>query len=89
MTGRAALRASWTALLSPKIVLSWKAIKVDVAQSGDLAYLVGTYELSSKDAQGKPVSDRGKIMEVFRKQADGTWKVVADMYNSDLPGPAV
>ena len=88
VTGKAALRASWATLLSPNVVLSWKANKVDVAQSGDLAYLVGSYELSSKDAQGRPVSDRGKIIEVFRKQADGSWKVVADMYNSDLPAPA-
>jgi len=24
---------------------------------------------------------------VYRKQSDGTWKVVADMGNSDLPAP--
>ena len=87
VSGKQALRASWAALLNPNIVLSWHATKVDVAQSGDLAYLVGTYDLSTKDAQGKPVADHGKIIEVFRKQADGTWKTVADMYNSDLPAP--
>ncbi len=88
VSGKQAIRAAWVTLLSPKITLSWHATKVDVSQSGDLAYLVGTYELSTKDAQGKPVSDHGKLIEVFRKQADGTWKTVADMYNSDLPAPA-
>ena len=29
--------------------------------------------------------DRGKYLEVWKKQADGKWKVVADMFNSDLP----
>ncbi len=87
ISGKAALRTSWTALLAPNIALTWHAGKVDVSQSGDLAYVVGSYDLSTKDAQGKPVSDHGKTIEVFRKQSDGTWKVVADMYSSDLPAP--
>ena len=32
-----------------------------------------------------PVADRGKFVEVWKKQADGKWKVVADIFNSDLP----
>lgn len=88
VSGKQALRTSWAALLSPNITLTWHANKVDVSQSGDLAYAVGAYDLSTKDAQGKLVSDHGKTIEVFRKQADGSWKVVADMYSSDLPAPA-
>jgi hypothetical protein len=53
---------------------------------------VGTYQLNTKDAQGKPVSDTGKFVEVWKKQADNKWKVVADIFNSDLqavqPRPA-
>ena len=26
-------------------------------------------------------------MTVWKKQPDGQWKVVTDMYNSDLPAP--
>jgi ketosteroid isomerase-like protein len=37
------------------------------------------------DAQGKPVTDNGKFVEVWKKQSDGKWKCVADTYNSDLP----
>lgn len=87
ITGKQALRASWVALLSPNIALSWHATHVDVAQSGELAYLTGTYELTAKDPKGRSSVDKGKIIEVFRKQGDGKWKVVADMYNSDLPAP--
>jgi uncharacterized protein (TIGR02246 family) len=86
-SGKQAIRASWATLLNPNISLSWQATQVDVAQSGELAYVVGTYALSMKDAQGKPMTDRGKLIEVFKKQTDGTWKTVADMYNSDLPSP--
>ncbi len=87
LTGKQALRASWATLLSPNNDLNWHATHVEVANSGELAYLTGTYQLTAKDAQGHASLDRGKIIEVFRKQPDGTWKVVADMYNSDLPAP--
>jgi ketosteroid isomerase-like protein len=37
------------------------------------------------DPTGTSVNDRGKYLEVWKKQADGTWKCVMDMWNSDLP----
>jgi ketosteroid isomerase-like protein len=36
----------------------------------------------------KPVTDKGKYAEVYKKQADGSWKAVADMDSSDTPLPA-
>jgi ketosteroid isomerase-like protein len=79
------IHAAWAGLLTPDTSLSWQASKVEVARSGDLAYLIGTYQLITKDAHGKPISDNGKFVEVWKKQADGKWKVVADIFNSDLP----
>jgi hypothetical protein len=38
----------------------------------------------SDPKQTKTVTDKGKYLTVYRKQADGTWKAVADMINSDL-----
>jgi hypothetical protein len=29
--------------------------------------------------------DKGKYLTVWKKQADGSWKVLFDMFNSDLP----
>jgi ketosteroid isomerase-like protein len=31
------------------------------------------------------VSEKGKMVEVWRKQADGKWKCVSDIFNSDMP----
>jgi uncharacterized protein (TIGR02246 family) len=84
-TGRQAIRAVWAALLGPDVSVSWQVSKVEVSRSRDLAYLVGVYQLTMKDAQGKPVTDHGKLVEVWKKQADGKWKTVADTFNSDLP----
>jgi uncharacterized protein (TIGR02246 family) len=83
-TTKEAIRALWKDLLTDASI-SWKTKEVEVAQSGDLASLSGTYEVTLNDPSGTPVKDRGKYLEVWKKQADGTWKCVSDMWNSDLP----
>jgi uncharacterized protein (TIGR02246 family) len=88
-TTKEAIRNAWKDLLaSPGLMISWKTTKVEVARSGDIAYTTGTYELTMNDASGKLVPDHGKYVEVWKKQADGKWKVVADIWNSDLPLPS-
>jgi len=85
-TTKEAIRAAWKDLLAlPGLALSWKATHVEVAALGDMAWMTGTYEIMTKDAGGKPTNDHGKYLEVWKKQADGKWKVVADIWNSDLP----
>lgn len=87
-TDRKAIRDSWAGMLGPNTAVSWKATKVEVAQSGELGYLYGTYDLTIKDPKGGPaITDKGKILEVWKKQADGQWKCIVDTYNSDLPLP--
>jgi ketosteroid isomerase-like protein len=84
-----AIRKLWQDLIaSPGFVISWKATKIELAKSGDLACLSGTYEFAMNDASGKPVNDHGKYVEVWEKQADGKWKCGTDIWNSDLPVPA-
>jgi ketosteroid isomerase-like protein len=84
-----AVRNIWKDLLtSPGIAVSWNTMTVEIARSGELGYLTGSYELTMNDAGGKPVTDRGKYLEVWKKQADGSWKCVADIWNSDLPASA-
>ena len=85
-TGQKSIRESWAALLGPNTAVSWKVSKAEVAKSGELGYLYGTYELSIKDPKGgPPVHDTGKLVEIWKKQADGKWKCIVDTYNSDLP----
>ena len=87
-TGKEAIRKAWSEMLAlPGMALSWQTIKVEVARSGDLAYTHGSYEMSVNDAKGKPVKDLGKYATVWKKQADGSWKAVADIFNSDQPPP--
>jgi len=81
-----AIRKTWRELLStPGLVISWKTARAEVANSGDLACLSGTYDVTMNDSSGKPISDHGKYVEVWEKQPDGKWKCGTDIWNSDLP----
>jgi uncharacterized protein (TIGR02246 family) len=85
-TDRKSIRESWAGLLGPNTAVSWKVSNVEVAKSGELGYLYGTYSLSIQDPKGgPPVRDTGKLVEIWKKQADGKWKCIVDTYNSDLP----
>jgi ketosteroid isomerase-like protein len=83
------VRNLWKDLLaSPGLVISWKPTRVKLGNSGQMAWMSGTYELTMNDASGNPIKDRGKYLEVWEKQSDGNWKCAADMWNSDLAAPA-
>jgi len=84
-SGKQAIRAVWASVLGPGVSLSWQVSKLEVSRSGDLAYVMGVYQFAQKDPQGKLVTDHGKTVEVWKKQADGKWKTVVDIFNSDLP----
>jgi len=71
----------------PGFAVKWQPTKVEAARSGDFGYSLGTYELSMNDPKGTPMMDRGKYVAVWKKQADGSWKVAAESFNSDLPVP--
>ena len=72
-------------LALPELAVDWHPAKVEAAGSGDLGYVRGTYTLSFRNPKGETVSDRGKYLEVWRKQADDSWKCIVDTWNSDLP----
>jgi ketosteroid isomerase-like protein len=80
-----AIRNGWKAMLgSPGLVISWQPTKVQVGKGGEMAWVSGRYELTMNDANGKPINNRGKYLEVWQKQTDGNWKCAADMWNSNL-----
>lgn len=89
LSGKEAIRTLWQSMLgSPATSGGWKATKVEVAGSADLAYVSGNYEFAEQDRSGNPIVDKGKYLTVWKKQSDGGWKCVANMFNSDLPSVA-
>ena len=82
-------RTLWTGMFSiPGFSGGWKPTKIEIARSGDLAYITGRYEINEVDAGGKPLTDTGNYLEIWRKQSDGNWKCIVDTFTSDLPPPS-
>jgi len=87
-TGQESIRKALSEEMArPGFALSWQASKAEASRSGDMAYTVGTCQFTVNDPKGKPVTDRGKYVTVWKKQLDGKWKVAVDIYNSDPPAP--
>jgi len=67
----------------PNFALSFTTDKVEVV--GPLGYSKGSLSLTTTARTGKPVTQQGKFLVVWKKQADGSWKAQLDMFNSDAP----
>lgn len=63
--------------------LNWEPLMADVSATRDLGYTVGLYQSHRLDADGKPVVGTGKYATIWRRQADGAWKVVLDVGVAD------
>jgi len=82
--GRPAAKKVWAAYFSdPTFTISWKADHAGVSKSGDLGFTAGAYEDSYRGTDGKVVTEKGKFLCTWKKQKDGTWKAIHDMWNSD------
>jgi uncharacterized protein (TIGR02246 family) len=87
--GRESIRAALKEMVAdPALALKFTAAKIDVSQSGDLGYTRGAYVMTITDPPTKKVvSDHGSYVTIYRKDADGKWKAVADIASSEAqPG---
>ena len=83
--GRTAIRGFWGGFLKA-YTISFE-VTADVTEGrGDLAYNVGHYRLTAvpKEKANPGMADEGKFVEILKRQPDGTWKYVVDIYNSNL-----
>jgi uncharacterized protein (TIGR02246 family) len=85
LSGKQAIKAAMAPLMAdPNFSLTFESSRMEASKGGDMVYSQGTYTSSMTNPKTKkPVTEKGKYLTVFRKQADGSWKVVADTFNSD------
>ena len=77
--GRAVSRAIRDDIADTNFKMSLSNEKTEVAGSGDLAYRRGAFKITYTNPQTKQAENStGTYLTVFRKQADGSWKVVED-----------
>jgi uncharacterized protein (TIGR02246 family) len=87
MIGKEAIRAGMKEAVSdPNFALDLQTVKVEVAKGGDVAYSQGTYAFKGTDAKTKKVvTEKGRYVEVYKKQPDGSWKIVEDINSPEAP----
>jgi ketosteroid isomerase-like protein len=73
-------------LADPNFSLTFQSTRAMASKGGDMVYSQGTYTMTITEPKTKKLmTDKGKYLTVFTKQADGSWKAVADTFNSDSP----
>jgi ketosteroid isomerase-like protein len=91
MTGHDSIRAGLKEEFSdPNSTLDFRPAKVVVAKSGEFAYSQGTYDYTSTDPKTKKtVKEHGNYVEVYKKQADGSWKAAEDIATQEAPPASI
>jgi uncharacterized protein (TIGR02246 family) len=87
LNGKAAIKAAMMPYFAdPNFSLTFQSTRAMASKGGDMVYSQGTYTMTMTNPKTKKVmTDKGKYLTVYTKQADGTWKAVADTFNSDSP----
>lgn len=87
VNGKDAIKAALKPMFTdPNFSLSFQGTRAEASKGADMVWSIGTYSLTLTDPKTKKLfTDKGKYLTVFKKQADGSWKAVADMINSDMP----
>ena len=70
----------------PGFSISWKSSDVHFSPDGKMAYMYGENIFSMNDSTGKKISIPGRGYTVWRKEADGSWKCVVDIWNNPPAG---
>jgi ketosteroid isomerase-like protein len=65
----------------------WRNIKFKTIKSGsdgNIAFNIGSVSMDQPSGSGT-VKVKGKYLDIYRRQRDGSWKIIATMYNTDKP----
>jgi uncharacterized protein (TIGR02246 family) len=60
-------------------VLDWRPTTAEVAGDGTMAYTIGTWDFYVRGRDSASSAGSGHYLTVWRRQADKSWKVLADI----------
>ncbi len=79
--GKEAIFATMAPYFAVGARLSWDPLRAEVSADGTLGYTIGEYESESVGPDGAGVIGRGVYVSVWRREGDGSWRVVVDLGN--------
>ncbi len=77
--GKQNLIESYAGKKDSSLILTWKPEKAIIAGSGELGYTYGFWTFVAQND-----TSRGTYMTVWKKNANGQWKYIADTGNEGL-----
>ena len=83
--GTDAISNGFKGFLSQMTITEFAVMPNQVVVGGDLAVETGGGEWTFQPKSGAPIKDKVKYVTVWKKQPDGSWKIIRDINNSDLP----
>jgi uncharacterized protein (TIGR02246 family) len=80
--GKQAIRAFVAeAFHTPGFHIRWKSENPSFSPDGKFAYMRGTNSITVAGGNGVPVRTSARALTVWRREADGQWRCVVDMWN--------
>jgi uncharacterized protein (TIGR02246 family) len=87
LAGKAAIRDYMAAAFAtPGFSVTWEPDEVAISHGGDLAYTHGrsVYTVPASDGTTRTIYAKG--VAIWRKESDGSWRCVVDIWN-EAPSP--
>ncbi len=85
--GKAAIREFVARMQKiPGFRIHWASEKPQFSPDGNMAYMRGVNETTMQGPDGKPTTVRGRGFTVWRRDADGEWRCVVDIWNDPPAG---
>ncbi len=84
--GRDAITKTYTTTFGSLGKIKYDLTIDEINGTGDLAYMQGKYYF---EILSNGVKDNGKFIAIWKKQADGKWKVIRDISNTSVPAQPI
>ena len=82
VSGRANIQKYWEGAIAAG-AFDVAVATLSTGSNGDLGYETGRFQMSIKDSTGKTTTERGKYVELLRRDKDGKWKSTYGIWNTD------
>jgi Ketosteroid isomerase homolog len=82
--GKNAIKEMYNKRPDTGFVLTWKPAYADIAESGEIGYTYGFYELKFAGKDSLNPIEHGTYTSIWKKDLQGKWKLVLDIGNQGL-----
>jgi uncharacterized protein (TIGR02246 family) len=82
LKGRPAIEDYWRGAIESAGIREVSVETMDARSSGSLGYETGSFVLTFDGPGGEPVVERGRYVELLRRESDGTWRSTHGFWNA-------